>query len=205
MRGDQMIYLIIALALVSAVTVWLGFLLWRAQKALKNAEGRCKSLQNERALRENLQNMLDSRNAEARRLRSRMHRLEDSMQAMEQQTSELNLNLFHESGLRILREKEDGARRMKMDLMEHQLDEANDKLKAARREAREHSARLNEVIDEQREKIDRLNEVIAGLNATIAEQQAQLEALNTPLPRRSGRRSRESLPNQVTIQDLMEE
>ena len=192
-----MIYLIIALAVVSAGACVLGWRLYCVAKALGNSEARCRSLQKERAQRENLQMILDSRTAENRRLKGRLHKLEDDMEAMEQQTSELNLNLFHESGLRILREKEEGARRMKMDLMERQLDQANDRLKQERREAREANARLNQVIEEQRQTIE-------DQKRTIEEQRKSIEELSAPAPvsRRAARR-REGLPNQVTLDDLL--
>lgn len=191
-----MIYLSIALALMAALAGWLGWRLWRTSQALHQEEARCKGLQKERALRENLQNMLDSRNAEARRLRGQLHALQDEVEAERQENSDLNLSLFHESSLRILREKEEGSRRMKMDLMEKQLDEANAKLRQTRQEARENAARLNEVINEQRDKLDQLN-------ALVADQQAQIDQYTSPPVRRAGRRSREGLPNQVTLNDVM--
>ena len=178
-----MIYLIIALAIASAGAGFLGWRLYLALKALRDAEGRCRALQRERALRENLQTMLDSRNAEARRLRSRVRRLESDMADMEQQTSELNLNLFHESGLRILHEKEEGARRMKLDLMEKQLDELTEKLKQERQASRE------------------AREQVETLQALAAEQQQTIERLSAH-PRRSAKNTREGLPNQITLEDL---
>ena len=192
-----MIYLIIALAVVSAGACFLGWRLYGASKALGAAEARCKALQSERAQRENLQMILDSRTAENRRLKGRLRKLEDDMEAMEQEASQLNLNLFHESSLRILREKEEGARRMKMDLMERQLDQANDRLKRAQRQAREDSERLNQVIDGQRQRIEELQE-------TIDQQQKTIDQLSAPAPvsRRTARR-REGLPNQVTLDDLL--
>ena len=174
-----MIYLIIALAAALAGAGLLGWRLYRATRALHDAEAKCRALQRERGQRENLQTMLDNRNAEARRLRSRVKKLEAEKEAMEQQASELNLNLFHESGLRILLEKEDGARRMKIDLMERQLDDANRQLRQARDD-------------------------IARLNASVADQQQTIDRLSAPQPRRSARRGRENLPNQVTIDEIIE-
>ena len=185
-----MIYLMIALAVALVGAGFLGWRLYRAAKALSAAEDRCRLLQKERAQRENLQMILDSRTAENRRLKGRLRRLEEDMDAMEQEASELNLNLFHESGLRILREKEEGARRMKLDLMERQLDEANAKLKQERQLSQENAARLNEIISEQKQTIDELNQTIEQFNAP------------TPQPRRAARR-REGLPNQVTLDDLL--
>ena len=192
-----MIYLIIALAAVLAGAGFLGWRLYSASKALAASEARCKALQKERAQRENLQMILDSRTAENRRLKGRLHKLEDDMEAMEQEASQLNLNLSHESGLRILREKEEGARRMKMDLMERQLDQANERLKQQQRQAREANERLNQVIDEQRQRIEQQQK-------TIEEQQNTIEQLSAPAPmsRRAARR-REGLPNQVTLDDLL--
>lgn len=173
-----MTYILIALAvLATAAAGLLGWRLYRAVRALGMAEARGRALQRERAQRENLQTMLDSRNAEARRLRGRVKRLEADMEAMAQQASQMNLNLFHESSLRILREKEEGARRMKLDLMERQLDEASANLKQSREEIR----RLTEENAELRAEIDRLT---------------------APQPRRAVRK-REGLPNQVTLEDII--
>lgn len=183
-----MIYLIIALAVVAAGAGYLGWRLFHTSKALGLVEARCRSLQKERAQRENLQMILDSRNAENRRLRSRLRRLETDMSSMAQQTSELNLNLFHESSLRILREKEEGATRMKIDLMEKQLDELNRKLRLERQQARDNAARLNQVIEEQQQ--------------TIEEQRQSIEKLTAPQPRRAVRR-RDSLPNQITLDEVL--
>lgn len=178
-----MIFLIIALALAVAAA---GILAWRlrnARQALSRAEAACKSLREDRAIRQNLQHILERREAELRRLRAQLRQHEAEAQEMESRASELNLTLFRESGLRILAEKEEGAKRMKMDLMEKQLDEANRRLRAAKAEADESGRALREV---------------------IARQSAQIERLTAAQTRRPARRGTE-LPNQITLGDILGE
>ena len=178
-----MIYgLTAALVLALAAAGFLGWKLYRAHKALRRAERERQDWQQDRAIRQNLQQMIDGRNAEIKRLRRRLRSQEDALQDLEKQASELHLNLFHESGLRILREKEEGARRMKVELMEKQLDALNQKLKAQKAEA---------LADETR------------LSGIIAEQQARIEKLTAPQPRRAARRQAADLPNQMTLEDLL--
>lgn len=176
-----MIYLIIALVLVVLLAGVLAWRLYVAVRALGLSRARCRALQRERDQRRNLQTILDNRSAEVRKLRERLRALEAEAEAMRQEASELNLNLFHESSLRILREKEEGSRRMKQDLLEKQLDDAGRQLRRLRAE----NARLNGVIAD-------LNEAMAAPPAA-------------PKPRRAARRGREGLPNQVTLEDLMGE
>lgn len=183
-----LIYIIIALALMTAAAGVLGWQLWRALGALKRSERECQGLQRDRAIRQNLQHMLNSRNAEIKRLRSRLRLREDELAELEKQTSELNLSLFHENGMRILREKEDGARRMKMELMERQLDSANRQIKQLKADAQANEVRLSGIIAEQQARIDKLN--------------ARLEKANVPA-RRAARRAAQELPDQVTLDDLL--
>ena len=175
-----MIYLIIALALAVGAAGLLGWRLYGANRALERAESRCRSMQKDRAIRQNLQYMLDGRDEELRRLRGQLREYEAQAQEMESRASELNLSLFHESGLRILAEKEDGAKRMKMDLMERQLDDANRKLKELRQESAQERDRLN---------------------AIIAKQAERIEQLSAPQPRRAARRN--ELPDQISLDDLL--
>ena len=177
-----LLYLIIALVLALGAAGYLGWRLYATAQALRQARAHCREMEQDRAIRQNLQQLLDSRIAENRKLKSRLRRTEDSLHEMEQQAHDLNLNLFHESGLRILKEKEEGARRMKLDLLERQLDEANRKLREQAESQRAGEAMLQQIIADKQEEIDRLNA-------------AQL--------RRGNRRRAEGLPNQVTLSDLL--
>lgn len=177
-----MLYLIIVLALVTAAAGYLGWRLYRASHALKRAEAECREMEQDRAIRQNLQYLLDGRIAENRKLKARLRKTEDALREMEQQAHDLNLNLFHESGLRILKEKEEGARRMKLDLLERQLDEANRKLRQQADEYRASEAMLQQIISEKQEELDKLNAAQS---------------------RRGSRRRSEGLPNQVTLGDLL--
>lgn len=177
-----MIYIIIALVLIAAAAGYLGWRLYVTARALKRAEAECREMEKDRAIRQNLQHLLDGRIAENRKLKSRLRRTEDALHDMEQQANSLNLNLFHESGLRILKEKEEGARRMKLDLLERQLDEANRKLRQQAEEYRASEEMLQQIISEKQKEIDKLTAAQA---------------------RRAIRRRAEGLPNQVTLNDLM--
>ena len=178
-----MIYMAIALAVVAALAGYLGWRLYVTAMALKRRTLECREMEQDRAIRQNLQYVLDGRIAENRRLKARLRKMEDQLHELEQQTHDLNMNLFHESGLRILREKEEGARRMKLDLMERQLDEANHKLR--------------QQAEEYRRSEDMLQQI-------IAEKQTEIDRLTAAQTRRATRRRTDSLPNQVTLSDLMD-
>lgn len=179
----NLLYIIIAL--VAAVGA-AGYMAWRfygTAQALKQSEDQRREMEQDRAIRQNLQHLLDSRIAENRRLKARLRKTEEDLHEMERQAHDLNLNLFHESGLRILKEKEEGARRMKLDLLEKQLDEANRRLRRQAEEYRASEEMLQQIIAEKQEEIDRL---------------AAAQS------RRGSRRRAEGLPNQVTITDLLD-
>lgn len=181
--------MIIALALSLGAVGALGWRLYSTTQALGTARQEREELLQDRAIRENLENILEKRSAEVKRLRTRLRQREAELDDLEQQVSEMNINLFHESGLRILREKEDGARRMKMDLMEKQLDEANLRLRQQKAEAQAEEARMTAIIAEQQAAIDRLNAKISKLS---------------PQSRRA-RKVQDDLPNQMTLTDLIGE
>lgn len=164
-------YAIIALVLLAALAGWLAWRLRAARQALADAQKRARGLRRERAQRQNLQHVCDSRAAEIKRLRERIDRYEADVQEMETRASDLNMNLFRESGLRILAEKEDGAKRLKMDQLERQLDDAKAKLRARDAEAKEREAQLLEEIAKLQEEIDR----IRAAHARRAARRAQLE------------------------------
>ena len=172
-----MIYLIIALVLAVAAAGVLGWRLYMTAQALKAAE-------------RDLENILEKRSAEVKRLRGRLRQQEAELDDLERQISDMNINLFHESGLRILREKEEGARRMKMDLMEKQLDDANRKLREQKAAAQADEARMTAIIAEQQQTIERLN--------------AKVTKLSGPQSRRA-RKAQDGLPNQMTLSDLIGE
>lgn len=176
-----MLYMIIALVLAVAAAGYLGWRLYGTTQTLRRSEEQRREMEQDRAIRQNLQHLLDSRISENRKLRSRLRRTEDALHDMEQQAHDLNLNLFHESGLRILKEKEEGARRMKLDLLERQVDETNKKLRRQAEEYRASEEMLQQIIREKQDEIDRL---------TAAQS------------RRGNRRRAEGLPNQVTLTDL---
>ena len=179
-----LVYMIIALCLAVAGAGYLGWRLYLATRALRRSERQVQELQQDRAIRQNLQHMLDGRNAEVKRLRARLRKREDELDALEKQTSELNLNLFHESGLRILREKEEGARRMKLELMEKQLDDLRAQLRAQRMDAEADVTRLTGIIVDQQARIDRLTAAAA---------------------RRAARKRQEALPDQMTMNEILNE
>ena len=182
MRGDDMVYLIVALALALGLAGYLGWRLTAARRALRRAEAECRDLRKDRAIRQNLQRILNARDGEIRRLRERVREFEENAQALEDRASELNLNLFRESGLRILAEKEDGAKRMKMDLLERQLIEAKE---ALQRQAGAAKAREGELME------------------TIQRQQARIDKLAADRGRRARRTPAEGLPDQVTLEDIL--
>ena len=115
-----MIYAIIAAVALAGVCAWLAWYCARLRQALDKANARVQQMKEDRAIRQNLQHVLDRREAEIRRLRSRMASFESDYHEMETRASDLNMSLFKESGLRILAEKEDGVKRMKMEQLEQQ-------------------------------------------------------------------------------------
>ena len=166
-----MIYAIIGLVLLALAAGWL---LWRnrgLRTSLARVEARCRALQKDRAIRQNLQRVLKGREEEIRRLRQRVSAFEADYQEMESRASDLNMNLFRESGLRILAEKEDGANRLKVEQLEKQLERAQAALKERDAQAREEEARLQGEIDARQAEIER----IRAAHARRAARRAQLE------------------------------
>lgn len=156
-----MLYAIIALVLLAILCGWL---IWRCvslRGTLAKAQSRVQSLQKDRAIRQNLQHLLERREAEIRRLRERLEAFESDYHEMENRASDLNVSLFRESGLRILAEKEDGAKRLKMEQLEKQVDDANQKLRAQRAEAEANEQRLLQQIADQEKEIARLRQANA--------------------------------------------
>ncbi|MBQ6325985.1 MAG: hypothetical protein IJJ45_04895 [Clostridia bacterium] len=147
-----MVYLIIALVLAVAA---LGILAWRLRAALqarRRAEQECRAMRKDNAIRHNLEQILSARDAEIRRLRGKVRQYEADAQALEDRASELNVNLFRESGLRILAEKEESANRMKLEQLERQLADSRQAL----RDAQAREAALQDLVDEQQRRLDKL-------------------------------------------------
>ena len=151
-----LILLSVALAAAVALAGWLYLNGRRAQARVAALEARCRGMQQDSRELRNLHRICENRGEEIRRLRARLEHSEAELEALEQQTSQLNMDLFHESGMRILAQKEDGARRMKMDQLERELDESARKLKASNERARLSENQLREVIAQQEAEITRL-------------------------------------------------
>ena len=182
-----MIFLIIAAILL---TIYAGWITWKYMamrgklRRIRDHEGELEGdLEKQRAIRQNLQRICDGRGAELRRLRAQQAEHVAAIRELEAKASELNVSLFRESGLRILAEKEDSAKRMRVDLLEKQLEEAQRKLK-------EHDAQaLN---------AEKLYQNI------IAEREAELAKLQTSRDRRAARRARANAGmDQISLDDLL--
>lgn len=182
-RLCALLYAIIALVALTGLSAWL---IWRCvslRQGLTKARARCQALQRDRAIRQNLQQVLERREAEIRRLRNRIAAFESDYHEMETRASDLNVSLFRESGLRILAEKEDGAKRLKMEQLEQQVSDARRKLKEQQDEAAETVRRMQDLISSQEKEIARLRQVNARrLKRTAAEP---------------------ALANQVTLEEIL--
>ena len=181
-----MVYAIIGLVLAALAAGWL----WWRNRALRGeldrARARCRALQKDRAIRQNLQHVLEGREAEIKRLRAKVADYEADVQEMETRTTDLNMDLFRESGLRILAEKEDGARRLKMEQLEKDLESARQALRTSEAEARAREEKLKAEIDDKQAEIER----IRAAHARRAARRAQLE---------------NGLLDQVTLDDILGE
>lgn len=178
-----MLYAIIALVALAALCGWLVWRCLALRGALEKSRARCQELQKDHAIRQNLQHVLDRREAEIRRLRNRMASFENDYHEMETRTNDLNVSLFRESGLRILAEKEDGAKRLKMEQLEQQVSDARRRLKEQQAEAAETVRRMQDLISTQDKEIARLR-------------QANARRLKRPA-------SDPVITNQITLEDLM--
>ena len=179
-----MLYCIIAIVVLACLS---GALIWRCHglgRSLEKAQARCQELQKDRAIRQNLQHVLERREAEIRRLRSRMASFESDYQEMENRASDLNMSLFRESGLRILAEKEDGAKRLKMEQLEKQVSDLRKRLREQQDEAAETIRRMQDLISSQEKEIARLRQA----NARRLKKPAGTDPV---------------IVNQVTLDDLM--
>ena len=180
-----MLYAIIALVALAGLSAWL---IWRCatlRRVLTKTRTRCQELQKDRAIRQNLQHVLERREAEIRRLRSRMASFESDYHEMETRASDLNVSLFRESGLRILAEKEDGAKRLKMEQLEKQVSDARRRLKEQQAEAAETVRRMQDLITTQDKEIARLR-------------QANARRIKRPA-------ADAALENQITLDEILKE
>lgn len=182
-KVSALIYAIIASVALAGLCAWL---IWRyaaLKEALEKANARNRALREDRAIRQNLQRLLDKREAEIRRLRARVTAYESDVQEMESRASDLNMSLFKESGLRILAEKEDGVKRMKMEQLEQQLAESGKKLRDQQARA---DARL-------RDELQRRDEAAAKTEAELRGQIARLSA--------EAERSQQALREQIAARE----
>ncbi len=192
-----MIYAIIALVALAALCGWLIWRLIALRKALEKAHARNQSLREDRAIRQNLQHVLERREAEIHRLRARVTAYEKDFQEMESRASDLNMSLFKESGLRILAEKEDGVKRMKMEQLEHQLAEARNRLK-------DQEAKSREALEKQAAQAEAEAE---ALRQEIASRDAEISRLQTLNARRLARKAQQDSGglDQMTIDDILKQ
>ena len=188
---NHVLFLIFALALACAAA---GYFAWRTQglkRALARAEDKCRNMQKDRAIRQNLQHILDSRGAEIKRLRTELKQREADAREMESRASELNMTLFQESGRRIIAEREDGVKKIRMDLLDHELQDAKRRLASAQESAEQKQQALQAVIDEQKVLIERQAQKIEKLSAAHAKRAQRRAMLDT-------------LPDQVSLDDLLD-
>ena len=198
-----LIYAIIALVALAAAVGWL---LWRCmslRKALAKAQARYREMQKDRAIRQNLQHLLDRREAEIHRLRAKIDAYEKDYQEMESRASDLSMSLFQESGLRIIAEKEDGAKRMKMEQLEQQLEDQKKRNREleARNKAREEQLNGEIVALEERARARE-----EQLSAEIVAQEEEINRLRTINARRLARRKIQTDGDnldQVTLDDVL--
>lgn len=178
-----MLYAIITLAALVILAAWL---IWRCRTlhvSLTKTQSHLQQMQKERAIRQNLQHVLERREAEIRRLRQRLDTYESDFQEMETRASDLNMSLFRESGLRILAEKEEGANRLKLEQLEKQVSDGRKKLRQQQEESAETIRRMQDLINSQEKEIARLRQA----NARRIKRSA----------------SDATLENQVTLEDVM--
>jgi len=156
-----LLYAIIALVALVILTAWL---IWRCRTlhvTLTRTQTHLQQMQKEKARRQNLQQVLERREAEIRRLRQRLDAYESDFQEMENRTSDLNMSLFRESGLRILAEKEEGANRLKLEQLEKQVSDGRKKLRQQQDESAETVRRMQDLINSQEKEIARLRQANA--------------------------------------------
>ena len=147
-----MLYAIIALVALVILAAWL---VWRCRTlhvSLTRTQAHLQKMQKEHAIRQNLQQVLDRRELEIRRLRQQLEKYESDFQEMENRASDLNMSLFRESGLRIL------ANRLKVEQLEKQVSDGRKKLRQQQDESAETIRRMQDLIASQEKEIARLRQ-----------------------------------------------
>ena len=204
MKGQvcALVYAIIAIAVLAVGAAWLCWHCLALRKALAKAHSRCHELQKDRAIRQNLQRVLQRREADIRKLRDQVADYEKRVQEIESRASDLSMSLFQESGLRILAEKEDGAKRMKMDQLEQQLAAMRDRLREQQARADEREAGLREELEAQQTQAD---EREARLRGEIEAGEEEINRLRTLNARRLARRNQVegARLEQVTMEEIL--
>lgn len=208
-----MIYAIIALVALALFAAWLCWQCWTLRKALAKAQSRCQALQKDRAIRQNLQHVLDRREADIRRLRARVTAYESDYHEMESKASDLSMSLFQESGRRILAEKEDGARRLKLEQLEQELAQLQRQRREDADRRRDDEARFEEELRKRDAEAREREEALRGqadareaeLKGQIDAQEAEINRLRTINARRLARRTAPSGSSldQVTLEDIL--
>lgn len=178
-----MTVLIVLTALLAVYGVWATVRFAGLVQLRRKFDAVEQELERQRMLKQNLERICGKRGAELRRMRAENARLSGQLAELEEKTSELNVTMFRESGLRILAEKEEGARRMKMELLEKQLAEARKALKEQEQQA-------------------------CGAEnmyqAIIAEKDQQIAKLQVAHARRAKARAKaEGIPEQISLDDLL--
>lgn len=164
---------------------WLDLIKMQRQleKAEKQLEERTQEVQRLRAVRQDLERICNGRGAEIRRLRAQEARHVAEIRELEEKASELNVSMFRESGLRILAEKEDSAKRLKVELLEKQLAEARRLLKEGEAQAQSAEAMYQSI---------------------IADRDGEIARLQASHGRRSRARNR-SLENQISVEEILKD
>jgi len=180
---DTLTVLIVLTAVFAVYGVWITIRHIKFAGLKRRLETCEAELERQRMLKQNLERICDKRGVELRRLRAANARQSAAMQALEEKASELNVSMFRESGLRILAEKEESARRMKLELLEKQLAEARRMLRD-----QEAQARGTEEM----------------YQAIIAERDQQISKLQAAHARRAKARAKsEGIPDQISLDDLL--
>ena len=183
---SSLVYAIIGLVLLAIAVAVLAVQNYGLRDMLAQSEARLRSAQHDREIRRNLQRICTARQDEIRRLRETIRGQKEDYAALESELSQTRVELFNESGRRLVAEKEEATRRMRAELMEREMDDAGRRLKQRDLEAREEADRLWNIIHNQAEEIEKLK--------------AQL---NPPQASRRARRARTELKDQVTMDDLL--
>ena len=195
-----MIFMIIGLVLLAAAVAGLAWQNYRLRDRLAQSDARCRAMQRDRDIRRNLQHICNARAEEIRRLRESLEIRKADYAALEDELEELKVSLFNETGRRIVAEKEDGARNLKMDTMERELNAARQKLRERDVQARAEQEELRETIRVQARELERLQNL---QNQGAQAQNAPLAPSASANSRRVRRAKAEVALDQVTLDDIL--